>query len=456
MSAFSTVSSASTLPPQTPQTSTPASTTPCPVSPISDTFDRDVSSSSPTEPMFTPPESLRKYSTALKKMMQRGMSAAVADMNDDTRDIERQFDVEFGYDDEDPIARHVRLHLSPGQKVAVPKVIRPGAQGPSQGVHRAEVVQGQDDRMEGLGDSVREASHDEEQQKDAQMVDMLVETQDHQTKHPVQVAPFRPGLIQFHRHHSSSSSSANSPMGSSSRGPIPSFSRTNSDPSAEGAVTPYQFDYSSYDYSTPGSAGSQFSEVSFDAIKPEDIQSMYGRGDEDSMSSAYQPRNPFFEGFSSSSSSYRQSADQIRSTTPPPFDRFSVLSTDSSASTITSATQATFTHAIYAKPVIQQRPGRPGIGLRQKSITSTTQNRTQPYPASVEMRAKDRSNSGSGGDTSKLISAMTPIAISTPPEQSDTEDLGWLNNRTISETMVAQAGIRCQRGRNVTRAGARW
>jgi len=81
-----------------------------------------LSSSPSTTSLATPPDSLRQYQSALKARMRLGMQTAMAELKDEGREPERQFDVEFGYDDEDPIERHVKLFLTPhkaqGRKAA--------------------------------------------------------------------------------------------------------------------------------------------------------------------------------------------------------------------------------------------------------------------------------------------------------------------------------------------------
>lgn len=251
------------------------------------------------------------------------MTAAMADMHDDTREAERCFDKEFGYADEDPIERHVKLHLTP-----------PKAQLAKHG-YKAE-----QQRLE-----VEEV-----------LIQPMMENED--SDPPI----FRPGLIQFQRTHSSS------------RRSLPSFGGSNESASTgettSNASTPF-----GNGTDTPGSA---FSEASFEVIKPEDVYSLYGPRYQSTIS-----------------------ASAALGVVGP--DRHSHWSTYSSFSTSSTATDSTV------------RAARPTMG-RQRS-------RQNPYAREKE------------GDLGKLGAG------------SMEEDNDWLNGRTVSERMIAQAGISCQRGR---------
>ena len=296
--------------------------------------------------------------------MAQGMSAAVADMKDDSRECERQFDVQFGYDDEDPIERHVRLHLTP-HKPQEGKLHPPPLD-----VEMGEVEEQLD------------VTEEEEEEDEDKLTGALNQDAD----------AFRPGLIQFHRQHSSKSiimrtDSSNSNFGS-------------------GTSTPM----SRFDASTPCSSVSMRSEASFEAIKADDVLSLYGRHPSVPSRALY--------------------VDSPAPSTPPlpPADRSSITSTTSNSSTAT-PTSATSTisaiSAISAGTI--KHFARPGL-VRPRP-------RAQPYPGSSETRQRERENSG--GDPS----------IPAPPPLDDVNGDEWLAGRTISETMVAKAGLRCQRGR---------
>jgi hypothetical protein len=256
----------------------------------------------------------------MKAMMVLHMNHAVADMKDESREAERCFDKEFGYADEDPIERHVKLYLTP-----------PKAQ---------------------LASSLKAA---QERQHRLEVEEVLIEPK-MEVEEVDNPAPFRPGLIQFHRTHSSS------------RRSLPSFggSAESGDGMDSNLSTPF-----GNASDTPGSA---WSEESFEAIKPEDRITLYGTADHPSAAFA-----------------------SLHVTGP---SRASHISTYSSCSATSTATDSTC------------RPIRPGLA-RPRS-------RAGPY-------ARDDKDG-------KL-----------DPTLDSTE--AWLSGRTISERMVAQAGLSCQRGR---------
>lgn len=124
------------------------------------------SSSPTTHPLATPPSTLRQYGTALKAQMRAGMKQAMAELKDEGREPERQFDVEFGYDDEDPIERHVKQFLSP----------RKADKG-----RRRRLVDDEDENMSDL--------------EDAEIIDLNSPMPDSAKR----LGPFQPGLIHFRK-----------------------------------------------------------------------------------------------------------------------------------------------------------------------------------------------------------------------------------------------------------------
>lgn len=330
-----------------------------PASPRSPSFDSTPSTISSSTSLNTPPSSLRQYSTALKAMMAQGMSAAVADMNDDTREAERSFDKEFGYDDEDPIERHMRMSLTPCRIKMPTREDKPMSYTQFMDMTRAK-----------------------EEKKRMEMEEVLVhEDEDNDMDEGESGKNFRPGLIQFHRTHSSA------------RRGIPSFGSSMESGSRSGSSTPFGDE--------TGTPGSEFSEASFEAIKPEDMYSLYGK-----PAAGY----PFPRA--------TVSHDTFGSVTPPKQDRMSVMS---NSSTITSLSTMT---AMCTATIVDARQARPSL-VRPRP-------RATPYSGSYEGRQKEKEGA----------------AMLQPP--IDDDDL-WMQGRTVSEQMVVQAGVRCQRGRGMQR-----
>ncbi|KAK1921202.1 hypothetical protein DB88DRAFT_92921 [Papiliotrema laurentii] len=349
-----------------------------PTSRPSSMLDSSPSALSPisTSSLTTPPASLRQYSTALKAMMAQGMSAAMADMQDDTREAERSFDMEFGYDDEDPIERHVRMHLTPSRVKVVDRRPR-GVVG--QNIEETMAQRQQQQQQQQQQPQLHEPEaliHTTEEQ--GQEMDEAVDNPKH----------FRPGLIHFHRTHSSN------------RRTMPCFtSFTSSDATSNGgsgASTPF-----GDEADTPGS---MWSEASFEAIKPEDVASLYGL--------------PYPANNSSGSFVYPFPASGLSAPFEhgeKPIDRTSILSTSSTCTALSSASTVTDSTC---------KPSRPPLGRPRP--------RTGPYPGSVGERQKEREHA---------------VQIGAIAE----DDEAWMEGRTISEQMILQAGVRCQRGRGVFR-----
>ena len=286
--------------------------------------------------------------------MSKGMTAAVADMKDDARESERQFDMEFGYNDENPIDRHVRLFLTP--RKATPSMF--------EAIRQQAQLEAQEVLIQ-----PKEGVDDEEK-------------------------AFRPGLIQFHRSHS----------GTSRKG-IPSFGRDGESTNSSDDSTPFGYGTG---VDTPGSA---WSEASFEAIKPEDMYSLYGVTKAVKASMAMATTLPL-------ALTPMTSLTETISTSASIMERSSYFSTCSSWSASTSSTDST------------ARPPRPALGRPRP--------RANPYPGSFEKRAKEREADAAthGGRVANYF------------EQEEEE---WLNGRTVSERMIAQAGFTCQTGRAALR-----
>ena len=150
--------------------------------------------------------------------MRLGMNQAMAELMDEAREPERQFDVEFGHDDEDPIERHVKLHLTP-RKV-------PGFESLGSRRKRLEVGIEEDETMS-----------DEEEAEILNLNSPMLFDNDGR-------GHFQPGLIHFRR-------------------------------SSRSVAIPAPFARSDTAASTPSSSTAR-SDASFEAIKADDYVSMYG------------------------------------------------------------------------------------------------------------------------------------------------------------------------------------
>jgi hypothetical protein len=210
---------------------------------------------------------------------------------------------------------------------------------------------------------------------------------------------FHPGLIDFGKP---------APTGARlSRPPLPSWlSRTSTTTSLEP--------------NTPGS-GSTFSDASFEAASNEDYMNTYGRDSDLEMSGQGQglsgpgPGPSSLTRIKSISSRDRTSIASISTTT----------STATFGSTITSLSTSTVTATGPAIPVsvpISISPIRPGLARPRPRVRPL-----RPHP-----------HDG------------TPTQPSPRLVQEDDSGMEeWLDGRTVSETMVAMAGLRCQTGRGM-------
>ncbi|KAK8844741.1 hypothetical protein IAR55_006591 [Kwoniella newhampshirensis] len=431
MSYLSDTSSTCSAPPLTPS---PHQT----LSPPSASHSHHADFSSPTTyTLVSPPDSLRRYSSALKQRMTAGLTAAMKDLKDDRGGPERKFDVEYGYD-ENPIDRHVMLHLTPRTVPEKPKAVPelgllplPNTAATQAAMsslekkkskktkrereivrlHQVRVIESQseqdvfddgrfedaeenDEEMLACSSSPAEADGDDDDLIDQDPVPMR----------------YRPGLIHFHRSNSSTLTR-------------PSYSRMNSNVSTTSNV-------------------SMPSEASFEAVRAEDIVSMYGGANscedmdedmkcievEDEQLEEYQGRA------SMESTDTRETLRPYSSYT----ETLHVISNRSSSSPLTYVPAPVPIAITAPAPVYSALPSPPPPPQQQQ------QQREPPHLHSRPSLLRPRPrHSAHPYDTDG---------------RSLSEDGGaepeWLAGRTVSERMVAQAGLRCQRQRvGTVRAG---
>ncbi|WVW81300.1 hypothetical protein I302_103291 [Kwoniella bestiolae CBS 10118] len=341
--------------------------------------------SSPTPyDLTSPPASLRNYSSALMRQMSAGLKEAMKDLKDDRGGPERKFDVEYGYD-EDPIERHVRLFLTPRrtntnskpQGKGMPELgLLPAATVPQPTKPTHQLI------TKGPATEPRPSSNERD-------INMLTSSPNMKDQDRDALQKFRPGLIHFHRTNSSSSSS------SSLNPPRPAYSRMSSTMSS-------------------GSNVSMASEASFEAVKAEDIVSMYGGFG----SSSGQKEDPFEYDYSEY---YNQTPGGVPGGEEGELElevglgRTSILSTASDMTSSTIRPDHTYTQPRLspALPPQQQQQQRPPT-LPARPSFFRKRSRVHPYET---------------------------------PDSSEVEEPPWLADRTMSEQMVAQAGLRCQRQR---------
>ncbi|ORY27340.1 hypothetical protein BCR39DRAFT_560071 [Naematelia encephala] len=308
MSAYSSVSSASSASMIAPYTPYAAPNTPR----------SGFTESSPIDDLATtpPPRSIRDYSSAITESMRRHLEEMKRE-DKPMSSTEWAYDHDEDYFNEDPIERHVRLNF-PRAEQRRPSL---GLRNPSSLLFDAMNIVDPDIDIDMSAPQHSNTTIDVE----ADMVD------------DAGPPPFRPGLLHFQRSNGGSSSSIGRQF-------VPRF--THSETSAS------RSDSNGID--TPGSL---WSEASFEAIRPDDWISMYGR--------------------------------------IPEANRTSVASD------------------------VTVRPARPALTVRPRQ-----QVRLHPYAQ----------------PHSELVDVNHEV-----------DD--WLEGRTISETMVAQAGLRCQRGRAARSSG---
>lgn len=339
--------------------------------------------------MSTPPESLREYSSAMRARMTVAWAAALKDLKDDGYPsvASRRLDPEFGFD-EDPIERHVRKFLSPNTK-------RREMEAKGLGI---QVKVDLDVEIGGDGDASMRDDHRGDGSRSKGREEVMMDDIDDHAGQDVDVdVAFHPGLIDFGK--------PPPPGARLSRPPLPSWlSRTSTTTSLEP--------------NTPGS-GSTFSDASFEAASNEDYINMYGRDSDLEMQGQGHGQSGPIPGPSSLgriksiSSRDRTSMASISTTT----------STATFGSTITSLSTSTVTAAGSAVPVsvpVSISPIRPGLARPRPRVRPL-----RPHPFDG-----------------------TPTKPSPRHVQEDDSGMEeWLDGRTVSETMVATAGLRCQTGR---------
>ncbi|WWC97537.1 hypothetical protein V866_004421 [Kwoniella sp. B9012] len=335
------------------------------------------SSPTPYDPI-SPPASLRNYSSALIRQMSAGLKEAMKDLKDDRGGPERKFDVEYGYD-EDPIDRHVRLFLTPRRNLENQKLQTQGKGLPELGLfptatapQPSKAAQHQNQKIPAT--EPRPTPND----------NMLISSSD--TKDQDTLQRFQPGLIHFHRTNSTASSS------SSLDPPRPGFSRMSSSMSS-------------------GSAVSILSEASFEAVKAEDIVSMYGGF---ATSTSSQKEDPF-------EYDYQQEEEGLEEDIE--------LEVGLARTSIFSTTSTITVKPDYPQTQQQQQYNQPRLS---PTFAPQQQQRAPTLPSRPSLFRK----------RSRVHPYETPVE-----SPSEMEEPPWLANRTISEQMVAQAGLRVQRQR---------
>ncbi|WVQ94181.1 hypothetical protein IAU59_001259 [Kwoniella sp. CBS 9459] len=447
----------------------------------------------------SPPDPLKQYSSALKMKMSAGLTAAMRDLKDDRGGPERKFDAEYGYD-EDPIERHVRLFLTP-RKVPEsglglrPMVLNEPATAPpaerarlssmtiKQGDHQAP-SSGPSRERSSLPSTAPRASYapppplppssaqmihaertisddyeDEGSAREMQMeIGMLAPASKAEyaaSDEDLVPARFRPGLIHFHRSNSSSLDP-----------PRPGFSRMSSDVST----------------------GSSMSEASFEAVRAEDIVSMYGGfgsgpETETGMTSSHSKPSEGLEdpfGLELEEHMGRASMDST--------DTYSTIRASTHIA-IASAARSAIPKQVQAQALKIYPQPQPPLAAQFNTVYAAhtpylsqiqppPQNQTLPHFPSRPSFTRKRSrvhpyeptplstlNPNSSSDPGIGIgmngsghSRRTPGSSGglTPDDfgAGGGEEPAWLSNRTVSEQMVAMAGLRCQRHRaGVTRGG---
>ncbi|WWC57619.1 uncharacterized protein I303_100151 [Kwoniella dejecticola CBS 10117] len=429
MSYFSDCSSTCSAPPLTPS----------PYHRTGDSEIREYAYSTPTPyDASSPPASLRNYSSALVRKMSAGLTAAMKDLRDDRGGPERKFDVEYGYD-EDPIERHVRLFLTPRKvpnqtttskglpelglrpapalvpsSVPLPQPSKAKPHSRSAGLSQSDrssriMVPASEPRLQSESNSMLEQASPMAIDEERYSISTAKAEEDAESLH----AKFRPGLIHFHRSNSTYSSSSSS---SSLNPPRPAYSRMSTTMSNASTV-------------------SLMSEASFEAVRAEDIVSMYGAFT--STSTSNQKEDPFEFDFGNSDGKQGEDEDELE----VGLGRTSMISTD---------TMDTIRPTQYSQIQPQLELPLPS------SEDSNHHPQPSPEPALTYAPSSQRpptlpSRPSLFRKRSRLHPYEAPMPLgnssgsNTPNNEYD--EPPWLANRTISEQMVAQAGLRCQRQR---------
>ncbi|KAL7418943.1 hypothetical protein Q5752_006627 [Cryptotrichosporon argae] len=338
--------------------------------------------SSPGPELHTPPESVRKYSDELRRAMAAGYRNAVKDLTRDRPLAGRHGDVEYGYD-EDPFDVRARtiasLHATPTKRapLALPAFALP----PLPPLPALPALSPFPSFRSYSASPTKQGEHDwacARADADADPFASLAPAQAHPslTRDASDVsADIFPGLAQFRR----ASRLALSPYAPSAAA---TMSRCNTTDSAT------------------------WSEASFEAVGPEDYDSMYGgpHSTADAAAVFGQP-GPV---------DYAQSPLAQAWTPAPCIDRFGRLSI------APAATDATATSTVRPSSV----PRRPSL-LRPHPARTASRSRPCPYPYPYAERGRE------------------------PSAESEAEraGAGAHDGRTLSENMILTAGMMSQRGR---------
>ncbi|ODN89706.1 hypothetical protein L198_06399 [Cryptococcus wingfieldii CBS 7118] len=416
MSAFSDASVASPALPLTPSAS--RATSPLHIPHAQPEYDY----ATPTHSPLTPPPSLRLYSSALKAKMAAGMTAAMRDLRDDRSAFSgHKLDTDFAYD-EDPIERHVRLYLTPRTSIhpqrpqrpshvpaegsssppysappavkAVPKQLHVTMDG-AEGTPSYEIVTiDETPRVKQNGFRRPFADDSDADTDDEEPPEMLVRSPAlFSPSTSASVDQFIPGLINFRTNSSTSTSSSHL------LAPRPDAWRMDS-----GASTA--------------------SDASFEAIKAEDMVSLYGGGvkregsfEEDALSDEEEGVLGWPDRGSMVSTSTRDTVRPNKTPKLTPTSTIHPLSPNPSAlhALLPSADLSTPPLlAPFLEPSSCRRPAHLSEGLTTASDDG--------YGA----RADESGSTGLG------LEGVQPA---------------WLKERTLSEKMVLDAGLRTQRQR---------
>lgn len=326
--------------------------------------------------------------------MAAGMTAAMRELKGDRGGPERKYDVEYGYD-EDPIERHVKLFLTPRTAIR-PDRPRPSLSNPSTSASirpvsaPPAVKSGKfhvTDDGYGVSITVDDSQRTElavSDESDTEMLAASPSTVGQPSALIQERDSFVPGLIKFHRAY---------PSSSNLMPPRPDVWRTDS---------------------TGSTASSIASEASFEAIKSEDMVSLYGGG-----GGVKRAEGPFDEetywgnesewGFNRASMLSTSTNETVRPAKTPKRTPTSTVHTSSPTATLACSLLplATLSPAPYQQPP----PRRPGCSQQM----------------------------GAASDDGRSVDGLGDLSMENDPV--------WLKERTLSEKMVLQAGLRSQRQR---------
>ncbi|WRT63239.1 uncharacterized protein IL334_000142 [Kwoniella shivajii] len=406
MSYFSDASSTSSAPPLTPSPYQSGHLAPNPYS-----------SPTPYDPI-SPPNSIRQYSSELVRKMSVGLTAAMRDLKDDRGGPERAFDVEYGYD-EDPIERHVRLFLTPrkvfDKSKAVPELglkplqrnnIESSSVPPPPKQHYPSMMNAERTIP---STAPRLVNHDDRGMSDPSSRDKgeYGSIQDESAK-------FRPGLIHFHRSNSSSLDP-----------PRPSYSRMDSTMST-------------------GSTVSMMSEASFEAVKAEDIVSMYGGGMD-------KKEDPFEYDFDQIDERIKENDREEEDGLEIGLGRSSIMSTETSNTIRPSHLNQYGYYQMSSEPITTNQYSHQHSQSHSQSQQHSHQHTQSHSHSHSHYQAQAQSQTQQRAPTlpsrPSFFRKKSRVHPYESPSAGETEEPPWLAGRTVSEQMVAQAGLRCQRQR---------